>query len=120
MSWLVSWFALTLSFALCAKFLKGFKVEGGVGTLLGLAGLYGLMLFAFDNWIVRGILGIFSLGVLWIPWVGSLIMGTLLLVITDKMSKRLTIDGFDAAFSAVLITVVTRFAADKIFALLAG
>ncbi|MFK8000518.1 MAG: phage holin family protein [Polyangiales bacterium] len=113
MSLLISWVTLTVSLFAASKLLKGFTIKGGVGSHLGVAALYGLMLFAF-GWCIHGLLILLSAGLALLPllsFVAQLMVGAILLLVTDKMSKRLTIDGFGTAFMAALIGALTSNAA---------
>lgn len=122
MSLLISWVTLTLSLFAASKLLKGFTIKGGVGSHLGVAALYGLMLFAF-GWCIHGLLILLSAGLALLPllsFVTQLIVGAILLLATDKLSKRLTIDGFGTAFMAALIGALTSNAAVWAYENLAG
>ncbi len=107
MSLFVSWAALTISMFFASKLLKGMTIEGGVGSHLGVAALYGVLMFLF-GFVLQFVLGVASMGILFLLWssLGRLIAGTILLVVADKLSKKLTIDGFGTAFAAAFITAV--------------
>lgn len=109
MSLLISWATLTLSLFAASKLLKGFTIKGGVGSHLGVAALYGFMLFAF-GWCIHGLLILLTLGTAMLPvlaFIARLTVGAILLLVTDKMTKRLTINGFGTAFMAAAIGAVT-------------
>lgn len=113
MQLLISWATLTLSLFAASKLLKGFTIKGGLGSHLGVAALYGFMLFAF-GWCIHGLLIFMTLGTALLPilaFVARLTVGAIILLVTDKMTKRLTIDGFGTAFMAALIGAVTSGAA---------
>lgn len=122
MSLLISWVTLTVSLFAASKLLKGFTIKGGIGSHLGVAALYGFMLFAF-GWCIHALLIMFSAGLALLPvlaFIARLTVGAVILLVTDKLTKRLTIDGFGTAFMAALIGAVTSAVAVWAYELLAS
>ncbi|MFT5358025.1 MAG: putative membrane protein [Polyangiales bacterium] len=120
MSLLISWATLTFSLFVASKLLKGMTITGGVGSHMGVAALYGVLLFAF-GWCLHLIIGTLSFGLLFIfTFLGRLLVGTILLMVTDKLSKHLTINGFGTAFMAALIGALTSSAAEYAYSHFAG
>lgn len=103
MSILITWVALTIAFWLTSRFMKGFEVKGGVVSHLVTAALFGTLHFLLGSLLVV-LLSVFTLGIgyLLLP-LTQLVAMTLILILTDKMTDRLKIDGFGTAFIASLI-----------------
>lgn len=103
---LVSWAALTIGLFLAAKILKGMTIHGGVGAHLMVSAVYGLLLF-FLGGCLQFVLKVGSLGLLALfSFLAQWIAGTILLIVTDKMTKSLKIDGIGTAALAALIAAV--------------
>lgn len=120
MSLLISWATLTLSLFAASKLLKGMTIKGGIGSHMGVAALYGILLFSF-GWCLHLLIGALSFGLLFIfTFLGRLLVGTILLMVTDKLSKHLTINGFGTAFMAALIGALASSAVEYALTNFAG
>lgn len=106
MGLIISWVALSLSFWVASLLLPGFKIKGGVGSHFVVSAVFGALSF-FLGWALYTAIGIGTLGIgFLLSFLTRLVVATILLIATDKLSKRLTIDKASTAFLAALITSV--------------
>ena len=113
-SLLIKWVVTAVAFFIAAKALKGMTVKGGVGTYFVLALVYGVLMVAI-GWCLTGVLHLASLGLFALFGLSAVIrvvVMTIVLAATDKLSKRLSIDGLGTAFFAALIIALVGFGAD--------
>ncbi|MAQ18294.1 MAG: hypothetical protein CMN30_26295 [Sandaracinus sp.] len=111
---LITWVVTALAFFIAAKALKGMKIQGGVGTYFVLAFVYGALMVMI-GWCLTGVLHLATLGFFLLTGLSAvirLVVMTLVLAATDKLSKRLSIDGLGTAFFAAVIMALVGFAAD--------
>ena len=111
---LITWVVTALAFFIAAKALKGMKIQGGVGTYFVLAFVYGALMVMI-GWCLTGVLPLATLGFFLLTGLSAvirLVVMTLVLAATDKLSKRLSIDGLGTAFFAAVIMALVGFAAD--------
>ncbi len=111
MSILASWAALAAGIFLTSMFLDRMKVEGGVVSFVVVSGLYGLLL-GVTGWAIHLALGVMSFGLTWVfGFLGHVLVGAVVLKLTDLLSDRLEIKGFGTPVVASLILTATANAA---------
>lgn len=116
MSILISWAVLTLGMWIATSVLSHMKIEGGLGSHVLVAGGFGLLL-ALTGWFFHLALGFLSFGILFaLSFVAQVIVGAIVLKITDAFSERLRVDGFGTALLASLIITGTGSVATAILA----
>ena len=114
MNLLVSWVALTLAFWVASLLLPGFKIKGGVWSHFVASAVFGTLSF-FLGWALYTAIGIGTLGLgFLLSFVTRLVVATILLLATDKLSDRLKIDKISTAFLAALITSVIGTGAEAV------
>ncbi len=102
---LVRWVVLAVAFAVTAWLIDGMTIHGGVTAYLWLALLFGVV-NALLGTIVRLLtlpLTIITLGLF------SIVVNALMLVVTDALSKSLSIDRFfwTAILAAITLSIVS-------------
>lgn len=104
---LVTWVVVAVAFGITSWLLPGMDVSGGVGSYLWVSALFGLVNAVIGTVLRRVALpfSLLTLGLL------SLIISAFLLVITDALTDRLTIDDFfwTAIWAAIILAFVTVF-----------
>lgn len=105
---LITWLSSALALWLTALVLPGFDVKNGFKGAAWVAVILGLLQAVF-GWLIYGVLIVGTLGLgLLFKSITQLVVTTLLLVITDKVSDTLKIQSFwTAALGALLTTVGT-------------
>ena len=103
MSFLASWFVLSLSIGLTAKILPGFEVKGGVGSLVLVAALVGILSF-FLGKLLFGLIVVGTLGLGYLlAFVTRWFVLAVVLKVADALSDSLKIRGFSTALVASLL-----------------
>ncbi|HJL16640.1 MAG TPA: phage holin family protein [Sandaracinaceae bacterium LLY-WYZ-13_1] len=111
---LISWAVLTLGMFLASKLLSRMSIEGGIGSHLLVSAVFGLIL-ALTGWVFTLVLGVLSLGLLFFfSFLAQVLVGAIVLKITDAVFERLRVDGFGTALLAALIISLTGTAARAI------
>lgn len=111
---LISWVALTLAFWVASLLLPGFKVKGGVLSHLVVAAIFGTLSF-FLGWLLYAAIGLGTLGIGFVlSFLTRLVVSTILLLGTDKLTDRLKIDGWKTAFLASLVMAVVGTGAEAV------
>jgi putative membrane protein len=102
LSWLVLSFAVWVTDAL----LPGFHLKGPKSALL-IAAIYGLLNFLL-GWLLFALFTVATLGIAWLlAFITRVIINALLLMLTDKLTDHLKIDGFGWALGgAVLMSAI--------------
>ena len=102
---LVTWLVVAVAFGITSRLLPGMDVSGGFGSYLWVSALFGVVNAAIGT-ILRRIALPFSLLTLGLF---SLVISAILLVITDALTDRLTIDDFfwTAIWAAIILAFVT-------------
>lgn len=109
---LITWAALTVAMWLSARFLPSMQIRGGLGSHLVVSGAFGVLL-ALTGWFFHLVLGVASLGLLFVfSFVARVLVGAIVLKITDALSDRLRVDGWGTAALASLIISVVGSAAE--------
>ena len=103
MGLLATWATLTLSMFVATKVLPGLKIEGGIGSHFLVSALFGLVSF-LAGWLLFVALGIATLGLGFLfAFLTRLVVSAAMLMLTDRWSSKLSVDGFGTAFLAALI-----------------
>lgn len=114
MSILVTWLALTLAMWAAARLLPSMEIRGGVGSHLLVSAGFGLLMF-FTGWLFHLILGVASLGLLFLfSFIARVIVGAIVLKLTDAFTNRLRVDGIGTALIAALIIAVVGSVAETL------
>lgn len=103
---LITWAALTVGVFVAAKLLKGFRIKGDLGSHLIVSAIFGALV-VLTGWFLSAVIviGTFGLGAL-VPFLVKLVVMTILLVVTDMLTDRLTIKDFGTAVVASLIVAI--------------
>lgn len=117
MQMLISWLVLSLSIWLTAVILPGFRVTGLGGAII-VAAIFGVL-----NWLLGRLLftmiGFGTLGVgFLLAFITRWVVNTLLLKLTDALSKSLEIRGWGTAFVGALLMSAFGTAAEFVVQLL--
>ena len=100
---LLSWLLLALGLYLSNLLLDDMKVEGGFGSYMIVAAVFGVLNF-FVGWLVQLAVGVASLFILFFfSFVLRLIADAIVLKMTSGLSSRLEVKGFGTALVAALI-----------------
>lgn len=106
MNLVVSWVALTIAFWAASALVPGVKIEGGIRSHLFVAAILGTLTWLLSDALFVA-LGIATLGLgFLLAFVTRLVVGAVLLLITDKITRRVKVDGFRSAFLASLVIAV--------------
>ena len=112
---LVTWVALAFAMWLAARLLPSMEIRGGVVSHLLVSAGFGLLL-VLTGWFLHLVLGFLSLGLLFVfSFVARVIVGAIVLKITDAFSDRLRVDGVGTALLASLIIGVVGTAVEALF-----
>ena len=102
---LVTWVVVAVAFGITSRVLPGMDISGGFGSYLWVSAIFGVVNAVLGT-ILRRIALPFSLLTLGLF---SLVISAILLVITDALTDRLTIDDFfwTAVWAAIILAFVT-------------
>ena len=102
---LVTWVVVAVAFGITSWLLSGMDVSGGFGSYLWVSAIFGVVNAVLGT-ILRRVALPFSLLTLGLF---SLVISAILLVITDALTDRLTIDEFfwTAIWAAIILAFVT-------------
>lgn len=113
---LITWVALTVGMFVASKVLGGFQIKGGVGSHFVVSAVFGvlgvLIGWALSFVIVIGTLGLAAL----VPFLVRLLVMTLLILVTDRLTSRLKVKDFGTAFVAALIVAVVGAITEQVLA----
>src|SRR4030095_14822243 len=102
MSLLISWLILSLAVWVTAAILPGFHVKDFKSALI-VAAIFGVLNFLL-GWLLFVVFAVATLGIAWLlAFITRWIINALLLVITDKLTDHLKIDGFGWALGGALV-----------------
>ena len=106
MSLILSWLILSLAVWVTAAVLPGFHVKGFKSAIV-VAAIFGLLNYLL-GWLLFVVFTVATLGLAWLlAFITRWIINALLLMLTDRLSDRVKIDGFGWALGgALLISVV--------------
>ncbi len=100
---LVPFAALTIGLWVATKIVKGVKIEGGFFTHLIVTMLFGAFSF-FLGWLLFVVIGVLTIGLGFLfSFLTRLFVSAIVLRITDKFSKKLTVNSFWSAFKASFV-----------------
>ena len=101
MSILLSWLVLSFAVWLTAEILPGFHVKS-FGSAVVVAAVFGILNFLL-GWLLFTVFAIATLGIAWLlAFITRWIINAILLVLTDKLTDQLKIDGFGWALGGAL------------------
>ena len=107
MALLVSWITVGLGLWLADKVLPDFEISGDWKSYALVAALLGVLQFLL-GWLIYVVLGIATLGLGFLfSFLTRLVVTAIVLLIVDKLSRRLTVRGFVPAFLAAVIIALT-------------
>jgi putative membrane protein len=102
MSLILSWLILSLAVWVTSALLPGFHVKSPKSALL-IAAIFGLLNFLL-GWLLFALFTVATLGIAWLlAFITRWIINAILLVITDKLTDHLKIDGFGWALGGALV-----------------
>jgi putative membrane protein len=107
MGLLVAWLVLSVAVWATAAVLPGFHVKDFKGALI-VALLFGLLNFLL-GWLLFTVFTIATLGLAWLfAFLTRWVINALLLMLTDRLSEHLKIDGFKwALLGALIISIIS-------------
>lgn len=112
MALLISWLTVAIGLWLADRLLPDFDIAGDWKSYALIAALLGVLQFLL-GWLIYVVLGIVTLGIgFLLSFITRLIVTAIVLLIVDKLSRRLTIRGFVPALLASVIIAVTGSVAD--------
>jgi putative membrane protein len=106
---LVRWVALAVAVGLCAALLPGVHIDGGFGSLLVVALVWGLV-----NGVLGPIVRFLSLPFRLAFGVVALLINALLFMLADVVASRLHVDGFFWAILAVFVMAFLTVVIDAV------
>lgn len=102
MSLILSWLILSFAVWLTDALLPGFHVKSGKSALL-VAAIFGVLNFLL-GWLLFALFTVATLGLAWLlAFITRWIINAILLVLTDKLTDHLKIDGFGWALGGALV-----------------
>jgi putative membrane protein len=105
MGLLISWLILSLAVWVTAAVLPGFHVKDFKSAVI-VAAIFGLLNF-FLGWLLFAVFTVATLGLAWLlAFLTRWIINALLLMLTDRLTGRLRIEGFGWALGGALVISV--------------
>ena len=99
---ILSWLILSLAVWVTAAVLPGFHIKGPKSALL-VAAIFGVLNFLL-GWLLFAVFTVATLGIAWLlAFITRWIINAILLVIVDKLTDHLKIDGFRWALGGALV-----------------
>jgi putative membrane protein len=99
---ILSWLILSLAVWVTAAVLPGFHIKGPKSAVL-VAAIFGVLNFLL-GWLLFAIFTVATLGLAWLlAFITRWIINAILLVIVDKLTDHLKIDGFRWALGGALV-----------------
>ena len=99
---ILSWLILSLAVWVTAAVLPGFHIKGPKSAVL-VAAIFGVLNFLL-GWLLFAIFTVATLGIAWLlAFITRWIINAILLVIVDKLTDHLKIDGFGWALGGALV-----------------
>lgn len=103
----------TIVFAIAARAVPGVTIKGGAVEHVAVGAIYGLLMWAF-GWCLGAVLVVGTGGLLWLfGTLASFLVVTLILVATDKLTDKLTIDGWTPVFITAAIMMGVQYVATQ-------
>lgn len=105
MELILSWLILSVAVWLTAAILPGFHVKN-FGSAVLVAAIFGVLNFLL-GWLLFAVFTVVTLGIAWLlAFITRWIINAILLVVTDKLTDHLHIDGFGWALGGALMMSV--------------
>lgn len=106
MSILISWLVLSLAVYLTALALPGFHIKKTSSALL-IAALFGVLNFLL-GWFFFTVFTVLTLGLAYLlAFITRVVVNAIILIIVDKTTDHLTIDGFKwALLGAIMMSLI--------------
>jgi putative membrane protein len=105
MELILSWLILSVAVWLTAMVLPGFHVKN-FGSAILVAAIFGVLNFIL-GWLLFAVFTVVTLGIAWLlAFLTRWIINAILLVVTDKLTDHLHIDGFGWALGGALMMSV--------------
>ncbi|HET8698473.1 MAG TPA: phage holin family protein [Gammaproteobacteria bacterium] len=105
MELILSWLILSVAVWLTAAILPGFRVKS-FGSAVLVAAIFGVLNFLL-GWLLFTFFAVVTLGIAWLlAFITRWIINAILLLITDKLTDHLHIDGFGWALGGALMMSV--------------
>lgn len=102
---ILSWLILSFAVWLTAAVLPGFHVKSPTSALL-VAAIFGVLNFLL-GWLLFAVFTIATLGIAWLlAFITRWIIDAIMLMLTDKLTDHLRIDGFGWALGGALMMSV--------------
>lgn len=102
MSLILSWLILSVAVWITAMILPGFHVRN-FGSALLVSALFGLLNFLL-GWLLFTLFTVITLGLAWLlAFITRWLIDAIMLMLTSRMTRHLTIDGFGTALLAALL-----------------
>ena len=103
---LISWLILSVAVWATAAVLPGFRVKDFKSAVI-VAAVFGLLNF-FLGWLLFAVFTVATLGLAWLfAFLTRWVINALLLMLTDRLTEHLKIDGFGRALlGALIISIV--------------
>ena len=111
---LTKWLVLAVAIALTAALFPGIEIDGGLGSLLWIAAIFGVI-----NAVLGPIAKLLTLPLIFLTFgLFTLVINALLFLLTAAVSDRLDVDGFFTALGGAivisLVDMVLEFAVSPI------
>ena len=105
MSLLVSWLILSIAVWITSAVLPGFHVKD-FGSAVLVAAIFGILNFLL-GWLMFAIFTVVTLGIAWLlAFITRWIIDAILLLLADRLTDRLKVDGFGWALGGALMMSV--------------
>lgn len=102
MSLLLSWLILSIAVWITSALLPGFHVKDFPSALI-VAAIFGILNFLL-GWLLFALLTVVTLGIAWLlAFITRWIIDAIVLMLTDKLTDRLHVDGFGWALGGALM-----------------
>jgi putative membrane protein len=102
MSLLLSWLILSIAVWITAAVLPGFHVRDFKSALF-VAAIFGVLNFLL-GWLLFAVLAVVTLGIAWLlAFITRWIIDAILLMVTDRLTDGLRVDGFGWALGGALM-----------------
>lgn len=112
MALLISWITVAVGLWVADKLLSGFDIAGDWKSYALVAALLGVLQFLL-GWLIYVVLGVATLGLGFLfSFVTRLVVSAIVLLIADKLSRRMTVRGFAPALLAAIIISLTSTVVD--------
>jgi len=105
MSLILSWLILSIAVWITAAVLPGFHVKDFVSAVI-VAAIFGILNFLL-GWLLFAVLTVVTLGIAWLlAFITRWIIDAILLMLADRLTDRLRVDGFGWALGGALMMSV--------------